>query len=166
MVSDESIESLQEIVMKMMLMPIATLLTAGLFQAPSTAPLKLGLWEATLTTHVKQADGTDKVSNRVTRSCMTNDNWLTLMGPTAKDACPKANEVWTKDSYSFDVACSGKPKMASVAIHFDTPETEKGTIDFFGMPDGSPFTMHGSFSSHWVGAECGDVAPGSPVLIR
>jgi hypothetical protein len=151
--------------MKILMPFAATLLTTTLFQAPTTPPMKLGLWEATVTSTVKQADGTDKTTSRLLRNCVTKENWLTLMGPTTKNACPKANEVWTKDSYSFDVTCSGKPKTGTVTIHFDTPETEHGSLDISAMPDGTPVNMHVTFTDHWVSAACGDVSPDHPVVV-
>lgn len=147
------------------LIPFAAILTATLFQAPSTPPIKLGLWESTGGTTVKQADGTDKTTSRIMRHCVTKENWLTQMGPTGNHSCPKVNEVWTKDSYSFDTACSGKPKTGTVTVHFDTPETERVSIDILAMPDGAPLNMHAMFTDHWVSAACGDVLPNHPVVV-
>ncbi|HEY2467255.1 MAG TPA: hypothetical protein VGI45_05330 [Terracidiphilus sp.] len=48
-----------------------------------------------------------------------------------------ASEVWTKDSYRFDVTCPGKPKGASITIQFDIPGTQHGKVDIFASPDGS-----------------------------
>jgi hypothetical protein len=148
------------------LMPFTALLVATLLHAPTTPPMKLGLWQSTGISTLKQADGTDKTTSRIMRNCVTKENWLTQLGPTAKNACPKANEVWTKDSYSFDTACSGKPKTGTVTVHFDTPETEHGSLDISAMPDGSPFSMHANFTSHWVSSACGDVTPDHPVVVR
>jgi hypothetical protein len=149
-----------------MLIPIATLIAAAAFQAPTKPPMKMGLWESTGTMKVRQPDGTSKEIQRITRDCRTPENWLTQMGPTAKEACPKANEVWTKDTYSFDVACAGKPKQASIIVHFDSPESEHVQFDDFVLPDGSPSNLHMEFSAHWVSAACGDVVPSHPVIIR
>jgi hypothetical protein len=153
-----------------MLLPIAALLGASFFQAPVDPPIKMGLWESKGTFKMPQADGTIKESNRLMRNCKSRQSWVTLMGPTAKGACPKTNEVWTKDSYSFDVACSGKPKTASVEVQFVSPETEHGTLDLFSMPDGSPIPGTGKirqeFTEHWIGADCGDVSPEHPVLVE
>jgi Protein of unknown function (DUF3617) len=149
-----------------MLLPIAALLGVGFFQAPANPPIKMGLWESKGTFKMPQADGTTKDTSRVMRNCKTPQTWVRMMGPTAKDACPKTNEVWTKDSYSFDVMCSGKPKMASVSVQFDSPETEHGTLDMFALPDGSPKKMHQEYTEQWIGADCGDVSPDHPVLVR
>ena len=77
-----------------------------LAQAPATPPMKIGLWQAEVsstTGHSTAPDG--KTNRRTVLSCVTPGNWLTLMGPTAKDACPKVDEVWTAHSYRFDLQC-------------------------------------------------------------
>ena len=148
-----------------MLMPTAVLL-AAFFQAPANPPMKMGLWESRATDKIRQPDGTDKIANRVVRNCVTRQNWLTLMGPTAIGACPKTNEAWTKDSYSFDVTCPDKPRLATVTIHFETPETQRGTLDMYSSPDGAPLSVHSEFEEHWIGADCEDVSPDHPVIVR
>jgi hypothetical protein len=154
------------ITMKILLASAATLLAATFFQAPATPPMKMGLWESTSTAKVQQPDGTEKSTIRTYRNCVTETNWLTQMGPTAKEACPKANEVWTKDSYSFDVACQGKPKMASVSVHFDNLETQHIHLQIFAAPDGTPMKVDMGGETHWVSAACGDVPADHAVLVR
>ena len=152
--------------MKVLLTSMTTLLAATLFQAPSTPPLKMGLWESNSSTRVQQPDGTEKTTTSKHRNCATETNWLREMGPTAKEACPKINEVWSKDNYSFDVQCAGKPKMAMVAVHFDSLESQHLVIHLFATPDGTPMKMDGEGESHWVSASCGDVSPDHPVIVR
>jgi hypothetical protein len=152
--------------MKILLTSMTTLLAAAFFQAPSKPPMKMGLWESTTTSTMQQPDGTEKSTSTRHRNCVTESNWLKQMGPTAREACPKTNEVWSKDEYSFDVACSGKPKMATVSVHFDSPESQHLTIHFFTAPDGSPMKLDGQGETHWVSASCGDVSPDHPVLMR
>lgn len=152
--------------MKILLTSMTTLLAATFFQVPTTPPMKMGLWEMNTTAKTQLPDGTEKTTAQKLRICITEANWLKLMGPTAKDACPKTNEVWSKNGYSFDVACSGKPKGASVAIHFDSLELQHGIIDVYSTPDGKPMKMHGEDESHWVSATCGDVSTEHPVVVR
>ncbi len=131
---------------------------------PHTVPMTDDVENTTL--KMQQPDGTDKTTSQKMRICITESNWLRLMGPTAKDACPKTNEVWSKNSYSFDVGCAGKPKQASVAIHFDSLESQHGSLDDYETPNGKPMKMHGQFKDHWVSAECGDVSTENPVILR
>jgi len=145
---------------------LAPLLVAAMFQAPAKPPVKMGLWESNGTTKMQMPDGTEKTTSSILRSCYTPTSWLKLMGPTAKEACPKINEVWSASDYSFDVQCSAKPKMAEVKVHFDSLEKDHGSMDFYAMPDGTPMKLHGDFESHWVSADCGDVSPDHPVLVR
>jgi hypothetical protein len=152
--------------MKILMSCAATLLTATLFQAPTAPPMKLGLWESNGTSTIKQPDGTDKITSRIMRNCKTKENWLTQMGPTGPHSCPKVDEVWTRDSYSFNTACPGKPKTGGATIHFDTPEAEHGSLDITATPDGMPFNMHATFTEHWVSSACGDVSPDHPVVVR
>jgi hypothetical protein len=152
--------------MKILLTSMTTLLAAAFFQAPTTPPEKMGLWEENTTLKMQQPDGTDRITSQKLRICITPSNWLRLMGPTAKGACPKTNELWSKNSYSFDVACAGKPKQASVAIHFDSPKSQHGGMDDYETPDGKPMKMHAEFEGHWVSAACGDVSTEDPVIVR
>jgi hypothetical protein len=152
--------------MKILLTSMTTLLAATFFQVPATPPMKMGLWEMNGTSKVRQPDGTEKTTSQKLRICETESNWLRLMGPTAKEACPKTNEVWSKSGYSFDVACAGKPKMASVTIHFDSLELQHGAIDIYALPDGTPMKMHGEHEGHWVSEACGDVSTEHPVIVR
>jgi hypothetical protein len=151
--------------MKILLTSMTTLLAATFFQVPATPPMKMGLWENNTTATIQQPDGTEKTTSQKVRICLTEANWLTLMGPTAKDACPKTNEVWSKNGYSFDTACVGKPKTGSVAIHFDSLESQHGTIDIFSL-GGSPVKIHVESEGHWVSAACGDVSTEHPVIVR
>ena len=152
--------------MRTLLTFLTPLLAAALLQAPAKPPMKMGLWEENSTLKVPQPNGTDKTTSRVVRSCITPANWLELMGPTAQGACPKTNEVWSNGDYSFDVACTGKPKEASVEVHFSDPESQYGSVDVYTSPEGAPAKMHGKFEGHWVSADCGDVSPDHPVLVR
>ncbi len=141
---------------------IAITLSTTVFQAPANPPMKMGLWEEVGGTMPSKGPG-GKASSRVVRSCFTPANWLKLMGPTAKDACPKSNEVWRANAYSFDVQCAGKPKVASVSVVFDNPQTNHLTLDLFS-PSGA-VSMHDASQGHWVSSECGDVSPDTPVVI-
>jgi len=162
----KSFQPKETLPMKIMLKPAITLLAATMLQAPARLPIKMGLWESSGAFKVKHPDGSEKTVNRVMRNCATPESWLKQMGPTAPGACPKVNEVWTKDSYSFDTACTGKPKTASVSVHFDSLESYHGSLDIFTLPDGTPSSMHHEFESHWVSDACGDVSPEHPVLVR
>jgi hypothetical protein len=145
--------------------PVLLTLAAGILStstAPSTPPIKMGLWESVPAASTGAQAGQPQ---RTVRSCQTPSTWVKQMGPTAKDACPKTNEVWTANSYSFDVQCSGKPKMASVSVTFDTPETMHGSFDMTAMPDGTPRAMHRDFQQRWVAADCGDVTPEHAVTV-
>ena len=133
-------------------------------QQPTTAPMKMGLWEAK---GIVNSDTPSK-QERIVRSCITPDNWLKMMGPTGPGACPKINEVWTKDNYSFDVQCSGKPKLATVSVHFIDPSTDHVIFDMYTTPSGEPLPtkMHNEADSHWVSESCGDLSPKGAVIVR
>ena len=131
-------------------------------QQPATPPMKMGLWEAK---GIVSGDTPSK-QERIVRSCITPDNWLKMMGPTGPGTCPKINEVWTKDTYSFDVQCTDKPKLASVSVHFIDPSTDHVILDMHTTPTGEPLNRHQEIDSHWVSAACGDLSPTSPVIVR
>jgi hypothetical protein len=138
----------------------ALLSTSALAQVPTEPPMKMGLWEMT-----SKTDLAGKANIRTVRNCINQTNWLKMMGPTAKEACPKINEVWTASSYSFDVQCTGKPKFASINVHFDSPEDQHVSLDMLTTPDGAPLNLHHDLTGHWLGADCGNVEPGKPVVV-
>ena len=144
----------------------AALLAAAMFQAPKEPPMKMGLWEITLHSSTKLPDGTSRDITHVLRTCTTRDNWLVKLGPTSVEACPKANEKWAADSYSFDVGRPGQTRVASISIHFDTPETQHGTIDLFVDSEGQPARSHSESTERWIGEACGDVSPDRPTFVR
>ena len=137
-----------------------------MFQAPKEPPMKMGLWESTLQGTVKLPDGSSKDFTRVLRNCTTPDNWLVNLGPTSAEACPKANEVWTANSYTFDVGCPGQKRSASVSMHFDSPESHHGVIDLFVDGENQPANQHLELSDRWIGVACGEVSPDRPTVVR
>ena len=149
-----------------MIVSPALLLLSVLLQAPSEPPMKMGLWETTLNVTMTTPDGSARTMTHVLRSCTTRDTWQAHLGPTSAEACPKTHEVWTKDSYSFDIACPGQPKDASVSVHFTTMEEQHIVVDTYRTPSGDPVKQHLDGMSHWTGADCGDVSPDRPVPVR
>ena len=128
--------------------------------------MKMGLWESKgIVSPGAPIKDTPANHERIMRNCTTPDNWLKMMGPNGPGTCPKINEAWTKDTYSFDVQCSGKPKMASVSVHFIDPETDHVILDMFGTPSGDA-KVHQEIDAKWISEACGDVTPGHPVLVR
>ncbi len=141
---------------------VMTVALNAVAQQPANPPMKMGLWEA----RGIVAPNAPSKQERIVRSCITPENWLKMMGPNGPGTCPKINEVWTKDSYSFDVQCSGKSKFASVSVRFIDMEREHIVIDMYSTPTGKPAKVHQEVDDHWVGESCGDLSPKSPVIVR
>ena len=155
--------------MKTMLTALAalTFTLAAAAQQPANPPMKMGLWESKgVVSPGSDIKDTPAGHERTMRNCVTPENWLKMMGPNGPGTCPKVNEVWTKDTYSFDVQCSGKAKMASVNVHFIDMQTEHVILDISATPTGEPMKVHQDINEHWVSEACGDVSPTHPVLVR
>ena len=152
----------------LMLSSLSLMCTALMLgQVPASPPIKMGLWQAEVANTAGSPTAPDgKPVRRTVMSCLTPTNWLTLMGPTAKDACPKVNEVWTEHSYRFELQCPGKPKMATVVVNFDDSQHEHTVIDLSAMPDGTAVPMHIEGQSHWVSSDCGNLSESNPVMVQ
>jgi hypothetical protein len=145
---------------------LAVTLTAAA-QQPAKPPMKMGLWESKgVVSPGSDIKGTPAGHELTIHNCVTPENWLKLMGPDGPGTCPKVNEVWTQDTYSFDIQCSGKPKMGSVSVHFIDPETQHVIVGISATPTGEPMNVQQEFDDHWLRDACGDVSPSQPVIVR
>ena len=117
------------------------------------------------TSKVKQADGTEKSTPRTFQHCVTESNWLTMVGPTAS-GCSRTNEVSSGIGYTFDVSCPANPETASIRWNFENPKTQHITINAYSTHEGAKVNLTQEIEAHWVAASCGDVSPDRPVLVR
>jgi Protein of unknown function (DUF3617) len=140
-------------------------------------PMKMGLWQtesnATIAgmenTPMGQAMG-GKHSN-VTQGCLTPETWKSTfekMNDPGAD-CKMSNLHQDSRSISFDEECTNERHSSKVHFEglFDDDEhghgSAKAQITAQGLPQS--ITMNMTFTSHYLGASCGDVKPGEGKVI-
>ena len=120
---------------------------------PSTLPVKMGLWENT----VKTSQGeTDK-----TRSCFTKESFQRSVANMPPN-CTISKQLWTSHSYSSDVACSTSTSESKghLDMQFVNPEMSRSTITLTITAQGKTIPLTITTESHFISADCGDIAPG------
>jgi hypothetical protein len=149
----------------------------------------MGLWENTFTSHLSgfqlppdvvarlQAAGRPVPNlgahTTVTQGCLTPEEWQKEMEHMndPKGNCEISNRTIDGGKWSFDVSCTSGRGMTMTG-HFDfvvaDDEHATGTAhmksDTVG-PNGQTITSDMTFASHRLGADCGDVKPGSAKVI-
>jgi Protein of unknown function (DUF3617) len=127
--------------------------SGGSATMPTTLPVKMGLWENTLTT----SEG----ETQKTRSCFTKESFersVTNMPPS----CTISNQLWTSHSYSSDVMCgnSSSQSKAHLEMQFLDSVTARSTINVTMFVQGKTIPLTIKTDSHFVRSDCGDIAPG------
>jgi Protein of unknown function (DUF3617) len=120
---------------------------------PATPPVKMGLWESTAT---NARGGSYK-----TRSCFTNESYQKEMA-TMPAGCTISNQAWTSHSFTADVACTMRDATSTGHVDVEFPDTETihSTIDINMTVQGQTMPMNFTTESHFVSADCGDLAGG------
>ena len=117
-------------------------------------PIKMGLWEATTTT------STSKVFK--TRSCVTPQSYremLTRMPPN----CALSNQTNSGTSITEEVSCTasnGNVSTGHVSVQIPDSGTAHSTMTLSATEEGHTMTLTVVTDSHFVSADCGDIAPG------
>src|SRR5579883_1352195 len=157
---------------------------------PATPPVKMGLWESTVTSTIGGLTIPPDVAARlqamgrpvpgstphtiVTQSCMTKEEWAksieNLNNNEAK--CTYTNRTFTSSKFSFDMSCASE-RGGVFSGHFemlvDNDEHTHGTAHMKSEtsgPNGQAMTVDTNLSSRYLGADCGDVKPGEAKTIK
>jgi len=142
----------------------STLIGVAMMQMPSTPPMKLGLWEETVTatTHIPgTAIPGGEVQTMKMRLCVTPVNPFTHV----PKSCKLMNIVWTPQRYSLDLSCG--TTSGHMQIDFDTPETGHGTMHMdFGTGGAVKGTSDSKVDVHFVSSSCGTVTPSNPEIFK
>lgn len=153
-------------------------------------PIKMGLWETSVTSQMAGLQLPPDVIARlkamgkpmpgephtgVTHGCMTPDEWqksIEQMNEPKNADCTYANRQSGSGKYAFDLSCKSENGM-TMNGHFemliDDTEHAHGSFQMKSDqagPNGQAFSMHGTLKSKFLGADCGDVQPGTPKVIQ
>jgi hypothetical protein len=129
--------------------------------APATPPIKMGLWESTITNSV--ATNTIK-----TRSCMTLQSYQESI-PHLPPGCTVTNKTQTATSITGDVSCTlqhGGTTSGHIDVEMPDPATVRFTIKLMVNAQGRSVPITLTTDSHFVSATCGDIAPGQAKIIQ
>ncbi len=157
---------------------------------PATPPVKMGLWESTVTSKIGGLTIPPDVAARleamgrpvpgstphtvVTQSCMTKEEWAKsierLNNNEAK--CAYTNRTFTAQKFSFDMSCASE-HGGVFSGHFemlvDDDEHTHGTVHMKSEaagPNGQTMTIDTTLASHYLAADCGDVKPGEARTLK
>lgn len=160
-------------------------------QTASPPPIKMGLWETTVTSQMSgmpqlPPDMVAKLQQMgkpipgaphtiVTQSCLTQEQWEKdfeqINKPRNSDCTMQKGPSDTHD-FTFDISCKtdrGMTMNGHWEIHFVDDEHSHGSGSMKAdqaMPNGQPFAMQMTIDAHYAGADCGDVVPGTPKIIK
>jgi Protein of unknown function (DUF3617) len=157
---------------------------------PATPPVKMGLWESSITTTIggitippdvaarleamgRQVPGSTPHTT-ITQSCMTQDEWtksIERMNDSKETKCTYTNRSITSSKFSFDLSCAsehGGVFTGHFEMNVDNDEHTHGTAHMKGEmgPQGQPMTIDTTLTSHYLSANCGDVKPGEGKTIK
>lgn len=120
---------------------------------PATLPVKMGLWENTLTT----SEG----EHQKTRSCFTKESFQRSV-MNMPSTCTITNQAWTSRSYTSDVSCKTTSSQSNghLDMQFLSPETTHSTITLTITVQGKTVPLTITTDSKFVSSQCGDLAPG------
>jgi hypothetical protein len=126
---------------------------------PSTPPVKMGLWESTATS---ARGGSYK-----TRSCFTNESYQKDMAKMPP-GCTISNQAWTSHSFIADVACTMREATSTGHIDVQFPDTETihSTMNISMTAQGQTIPINFTTESHFISADCGDLAGGQSRAIH
>jgi hypothetical protein len=146
-------------------------------------PVKMGLWEVTVTqtvTGMQLPPGAaekmkemgrpapDAPRTSVYQTCMTAEQWEKNMSEmTQNKNCTRTNVVQNAHQMSFDVACTsdrpGESSTGHMEMIYDSPEKAHGIMTMKiqqGDPQGTPMNVEIKMDTHFLNSNCGDVKPG------
>lgn len=121
----------------------------------------MGLWEATITNSL--------ISKTLkARSCVTPQSYQDAMAHIPP-GCTITNKVQTAASVSGDLSCNLQHGgTATGHIDVETPDatTVTNRVQLSVTAGGKTTPMTVTTESHFVGADCGDIAPGQGKIIQ
>ena len=137
-------------------------------QLPSTPPVKMGLWQAEISTKTSGGGYPDEPAKKtIQRACVTPETWKSSgIGKDQTKGCTNIKESYSGRTYSFDDTCPASPgspgsSAAHLELVFETQELMRISMKMrIDTGDGKSLNMTSTGTSKYVGASCGDIPPG------
>jgi Protein of unknown function (DUF3617) len=172
------------LVMAMLVVPAAMVA-----QAPQAPPVKMGLWQSTMTSTMSgmqippdvaaklQAMGRPvpgaQPRTTVTQSCLTQEKWQKSFTDMQQDKnCQISNLHQSSSGMSGDIACKSEDGSRSSTGHLDVTfvSEEKSTgkvhLEVMSSRQPQPITMNMTFESVYQGSDCKGISPDSPKVVK
>ncbi len=145
---------------------------AAMFQMPAAPPVKMGLWESSVTSKMSGEGLPPQMAtmgNRITKvhSCYTPESYAKAMANNQQQKdCVRSNEVWTPKSWSFDMSCRSGQSTGHFVMNFDDGENAHGSMQLNMNAGGRAMQMDSTMNMHYLGADCGKVTPDKPEIVK
>ena len=165
--------------------PAALWLLVSAFASAQTPtippPVRMGLWQSTVTTTVTGAEGTPMAQalgsgrTTVTQGCLTPESWQRDMQSMQQrqhsSECTTTNLQQDSHHFSMDMSCTSAHGFSSTT-HFemliDDAESTHGHADMKmsgpAFPQG--MSMHMTMTTKFLSSDCGNVKPGEGRVVR
>ena len=126
-----------------------------------TPPIKMGLWEGTVTNSLS-------TKTLKTRACVTPQSYQDAM-TRVPPGCTIANKKQTATSISGDLSCTlqhGGTTTGHIDVETPNATTMTSTIQLNVTAQGQTVPMNMTTESHFVSADCGDLAAGQSKVVQ
>jgi len=172
--------------MRPILLGLVLLLSAAVWAADKIQPLnvKTGLWETTRTTTTSgqmpippellarltpeqrakmeermKANSAEKTRASTSKSCMTKEKLEKAPFSDEQKNCTRTIVRSTSSEAEIKFECDMQGMKANGTLHVEalTPESAKGSAQTTMTGGGRTMNTSGSFTSKWLGPNCGDV---------
>jgi hypothetical protein len=166
----------------------AVMMTPCIAQAPSTPPVKMGLWQGTTVSKMTGLQLPPEVAERMkamgrpvpgsepktieTESCLTPEKWKEMIAKTQdeRENCKIQNMKQDSSGMSADLVCDsprGGTGKGHLQVDFISTEKVHGTMhmEMVTQRQPQPIVVDMTFDSTYQGADCKGVSPDTPKVI-
>ena len=166
----------------------AVMMTPCVAQAPSTPPVKMGLWQGTTVSKMTGLQLPPEVVEKMkamgrpvpgaeprtieTQSCVTPEKWKEMFTKVNDDRedCKMMNLKQDSSGMSADMVCSsprGGNGKGHMEVSFLSTEKVHGTIHMEMVTERQPqpIVMDMTFDSTYQGSDCKGISPDTPKVI-
>lgn len=106
-----------------------------------------------------KANAADGPARDTSQECITEKDLEQPFQAADTRDCKQTIVTSTRTAQELRFVCEGEYKGGGVMkVSTPTPETMKGTVDLKLGEGPDPFTLKGTLSGRWLGADCGDEA--------
>jgi hypothetical protein len=165
----------------------AVMMTPCVAQAPSTPPIKMGLWQGTTVSKMTGLQVPPEVAEKMkamghpvpgaeprtmeTQSCLTPEKWKEMFTKQQeRENCKIENLKQDSSGMSADMVCNserGGSGKGHMEVNFISSEKVRGTIhmEMVTQRQPEPIVMDMTFDSTYQGSDCKGISPDTPKVI-